>query len=279
MLTKTQKIATLLMSFDSEQSAEVLKYLDPEQVALITQEIAGVSALPHQVQRAVLREFRSRVQADASPDASPLADPNGTPYLATLLPARAAELLVSEPPPIIARLLVHVPPAQSAAILECLPAATRGPIMQRLANTPPLTPELRVQLETALRAKALRQATEEGRQGREALTRLQLETPDPAEPAADFTFYDLPTLDPAILREVVTACSEMTLICALRGADAALAETLLAVFPFRHRVQLRHRLQCLGPVTLGEITRAQAQLMQLAQAQRRTTPIPETVYA
>ena len=179
-LTTTQKIATLLLSLGAERSAEILEYLDPEQTVAIAREIAAMGQVPNQTRRTVLREFRSRMNDEVQQHAGlqfveqvldKAFDPQqahevkamirsavppslNPPYLSTVTPGRAAELISGEPLHIMSLLLVTLPAECSAAILQNLPPKEQVQLALQLSNTTPPSAEVRTQLEPCAACKS-----------------------------------------------------------------------------------------------------------------------------
>lgn len=304
-LTNTQKIATLLVALGTERSAKILEHLEPEQMARIAREIAAMGSVPHQQKRAVLREFRALMQAEErrrmgftfaervldqavgeekaqqilQTISMPTA-PSGPPYLATVTPARAADLLAGEPPHIAAKLLLVLSFEQAALILEHLPADERGPVAQQLAHATPPSAEVQGHLERALRAKAARRNAEEHYDGAAALTEL-LAAPAPmpapvapqpmkaaapvAAPTPDVSFDDLLTMELGEVQAVLRSVDNDTLCLALCGAEMLLRQRLLAAVPFTRRVIVQHRQKALKGTRLRDITAAQDAIARIAQ--------------
>lgn len=300
-LTNTQKIALLLTSLGAERTAEVMGYLEPEQTATLVREITTLGKVSHQTQRTVLREFRAMLAAReqqreqtsfaeqvleqslaVKPAVRSAKTASGTlPYLSTVLPSRAAELLCGEPVPITALLLSTLSVECAAGILECLPAELQPRVAVQLASTTPPAPEVRAQLESALRAKATRHRQEEHLNGRAALERLVGETPTaqvgqgggatrqavaaPA-PTSGFTFHQLETLSLPALQTVLKQVDTRDIYYALRGADHALHQQMLRAIPLTRRVVVQGYIKAQQPVRLAEISAAQERILRLAVA-------------
>lgn len=220
MPDNTMKIATLLVSLGPEHSARILAQLDQAQVERIVGEIARMGTVSNQTKRAVIREFRTLVNAEeqrcarrsfaeevldtalgaeqARPVPHGVTSAAGTAYLRTITPDRAAELLSSEPAHIIGMLLSSLAPEMVAAILERLPADRQSAVALHLATAAAPAQEVREQLEQALRAKALRQMREEQANGRAVLKSMLASAPIMENPPAREPVAHAPATPPAI---------------------------------------------------------------------------------
>lgn len=306
LFSKSQKVAMFLMSLGAARSAEVLSQLDPDQVARIARDMTTMGSVSNQTKRAVVREFRGLVTADQQRaegisfaeevldkalgaeraqhimrTIAPDTGTDGPPYLTTVTPSRAAELIGNEPLHIMALLLLTLPPETSAAIVLQLPPALHPKIAVQMAHATRPAPELARHLEQALRAKALKQIREEQACGSAALNVLADAQPpaiapapsapawdfeDESEPAqAEFTFFQLPELDLPDMQTLVRRAGMHDLGLALRGAGAGLRNHCLRALPFSQRMTVQNALRSQQPVALQEITAAQARIAALAR--------------
>jgi len=284
-LTNSQKIAVLLMSLGAERAARVLEQLPPDQAARIIKDSTALGQIPHQTQRAILHEFRGLVGAQEqrqlmpSPAESPRpvsASRSATPaYLATLPPARAAELVSDESPLLAARLLSTLSAAQSTALLDCCTPDVSERIRMHLTLLPPLTPAVRARLEKAIRRKAVQRSCRAQQDGatllREALAAQPVEIP-PAPVTPSFQLADFATLETAQVREILAQVDDATLGCALRGADERLTHQLLSALSLHRRLRIRCAIST-QPVTVRAIMEAQDTLLHTAMACRATPSV------
>jgi flagellar motor switch protein FliG len=264
-LTNSQKAALLIQTMGPQRAAEVLDQLPPEQAGRIRAELQALSQVSNETKRAVLRELR--VLAAPAP-----ASAGHTPYLLSLTPDRAAELLTGEPPRLVALLLAVLPVDRGRAIIAGLPTEERTRLKRTLAEVTPPAPLVHQHLEQALRAKAERfqfRETLHGTIAQETLVPASMPVL-PAEPpmipasAPDFTFGMLATLEKSILRAVVTQADLADVVLALRGAEPSFCEHLLHVLPARLRSAIRAQLKQHQPVRLRDIIGAQAALCRVA---------------
>ena len=282
-MTKSQKIAVMLMSLGAERAARVLEQLPPEQAAQIIQETSALGQVSHQAQRTVLREFRALVgeqeQRKGAPSPyealSARQSSSAPPYLATVSPARAAELLGDEPAPVVARMLSALTSAQAAAILVCFPPELSARVREYLTALPAASLEVRARLEKAVRRKSVDQARRAQQDGT-AMLRETLDmplnmppvAPEPSVPPApvrpSWQMTDLLALDNAVLRETLSRVDAATLSAALRGAESPVTQHLLGALPLHRRLRIQHALHAQQPLTVRAILTAQDTLLQAA---------------
>lgn len=260
-LTNSQKAALLIQSMGPQRAADIFEQLSPEQAGRIREALLALGPVPNETKRAVLRELRVM----AAPTL-----PNDRPYLLSLTPDRAAELLGGEPPRLVALLLSVLPVERGRAIIACLPSDDRARLKQALAEVTPPSVLMHQHLEQALRAKAERFQFRETLQGAIAQETLAPPPVHPAEPpmippaAPDFTFGMLATLEKSVLRAIVTEADSADVALALRGAEPAFIEHVLHVLPARMRAGVRAQLKAHQPVRLRDITQAQGHLCRVA---------------
>jgi len=313
-LNTTQKIALLLVSLGPERSAQIMAHLDQEQIARIVREIASLGKVSNQTKRAVLREFRTLVAAeeeraqsvsfaeqvldqtlgeekarDVMRTITPTVAPSTPPYLSTLIPSRAAELIAGEPIHIIALLLATLPAEKVAAILECLLPAVQAPVALQLASVTSPSPELRRQLEQAICAKARRYQHAELASGQAVLTdvfRQEAAAPAnepeaapvaaPADVEIEAAFSELLTV--ADLRALLEHLDARDLGLALRGVSDSLRAAALRALPFRRRMAIQAVLRSQQPVRVREIAAAQERVLAAARL-LQAVPEKEPVHA
>ena len=66
-MTKTQKLAALLVVLGPESAAQMLKSFDQEEIEAISLEMSRLHAIPREAQNAILDEF-TEVAAEAIPE-------------------------------------------------------------------------------------------------------------------------------------------------------------------------------------------------------------------
>jgi flagellar motor switch protein FliG len=269
LLTKRQKIATLLASLGEEQTRQVLAQLEPAQAAALAHERAVLGEVPNGTRRAVLREFRTLVQREERAevlDALPYG-PRSTarPFLATVTPTRAAEVLASEPDAIVALALAALTPQVAAAIVSRLPVERRETVIDRLSHQAPPSDAVCTELDRAIRATAARHGAEAAADGEAALTALWPAAPQeahtaPAPVVVPRAFDALADLPRAELQALLRGVSLDDLALALRGAEPAVTDAVLHALPFSRRLHTLLRLRRRAAVRVGDILEAQARL-------------------
>lgn len=169
-LSGTQKAAVLMVTLGDQTSAEVLKHLDEDEVAVIGKEVARLTALTSEEAEGTLEEFYTMSMAQdyvlkggfeyarkmlinafgpeaakkildrlvkalgseaASFDALQKADPQ-----------QLAKFIHSEHPQTIALILSHLSSSQAAGLLFSLPADLRADVSLRMANLDQISPEI-----------------------------------------------------------------------------------------------------------------------------------------
>lgn len=153
-----------------DASAEILRNLDDEEVALIGREVARVSMIASDQAEAILEEFYQMALAHdyvikggmdyarkilisafgAEPARRILdrltkslsADSASFDALQKADPQQLAKFVHSEHPQTIALILSHLTPSQAAGLLFSLPVALRGDVALRMANLDQISPEI-----------------------------------------------------------------------------------------------------------------------------------------
>ncbi|HEY3418408.1 MAG TPA: FliG C-terminal domain-containing protein [Armatimonadota bacterium] len=312
-LTNTQRVAAFLLTLDAERSAKVIEHLDPGEIAKIGQEIAAMGKLSQQTKRTVIREFRALLGAEAHRAASmslahqvlgkamneeqaqailrqvtPTRAPAGPPFLCSVTPGRAAELLASEPIYLMVLLLASLPNENAQAIIACLPADVQSSVRTQLAGATRPAPEVRAALERAVRSKATFLEHEEQVDGQAALEEIFKEdaqlaahlTQEKADslslssakrpvasptPQGSLSFTGLRDVKQNVLQDIFRRAPLPAVIRALSGLDAADRDQLLARLPLNRRVVILNRLRGQTPLTLRAITDAQEEILRIAR--------------
>jgi flagellar motor switch protein FliG len=179
-LSGPQKAATILILM-GDQAAEVLKYLQEEEVTAVSREIARLKAIPPEQVEGVLEEFfqlmtagQHVVKGGLDYAKSVLINAFGPEAARRLLdrlmkamghdmanfdalqkadPQQLAKFLHSEHPQTIALVLAHLNPSQAAALLSNLPATQRPDLALRVANLDQISPEVINKIATVIGQK------------------------------------------------------------------------------------------------------------------------------
>ncbi|MFO1511534.1 MAG: flagellar motor switch protein FliG [Verrucomicrobiota bacterium] len=163
-LTRTQKLAVLLLMLGPESAAQILKNFADNEMEAIAVEMGKLSFISQELQQEVLREF-AEVAVQASTSVS-----GGTDYIRNLLekavgqsraatitnraagdsarlavlkplieadPRELFNLVKTEQPQTLALITSHLPPEHATAFLNQCPPALRDRVVERLATLSP----------------------------------------------------------------------------------------------------------------------------------------------
>ena len=163
-LTKVQKLAALLVMLGTDSAAQVLKSFEPEEVELITSEMAKITLIGQELQRDLLIEFSDvALQAGTSihggldfarlslekalgvfratdiinrvaPSRGSLAAMQG---ISDMEPRQIYNLLRHEQPQTVALVLSFIPPDKAAAVFALISPDQRERVLERLATLSP----------------------------------------------------------------------------------------------------------------------------------------------
>jgi Flagellar motor switch protein len=165
-----QKTAVLMMMLGESASAEILKHLDEDEVALIGKELARTSSLTSEEAEGILEEFyqmsmakdyvlkggidfaRKILQSAFGPEAAKRildrlmkqlgSEAASFDALQKADPQQLAKFIHSEHPQTIALVLSHLNPSQAAGLLFSLPPEMRADVALRMANLDQISPEI-----------------------------------------------------------------------------------------------------------------------------------------
>ena len=179
-LNKVQKLAAMLVMLGSDSAAAVLKHFEPEEVELITSEMAKIKLISQELQRDLLEEF-SDVALQAStavrggvdfarqtleksvgvfkatdiinrvaPSRGSVAAIQG---IADMEPRQIYNLLRHEQPQTVALVLSFIPPEKAASVFALISPDQRERILERLATLSPTPIEVVEKVVGLLNAK------------------------------------------------------------------------------------------------------------------------------
>jgi len=181
--SKCRKVAKFLILIGSEQAADILAELDPEQVEEISKEIALTKVIKPEEGQEILDEFhalfsqpykfsgnsyggieaaRRILYAAKGPEkgeailnrAIPDSKENLFSFLEEFSPEQLIVLLKNETAQVSALILSRLPPKISAATISKLPADTKPEILKKIAYQSEISPEVLEQVTAALKEKA-----------------------------------------------------------------------------------------------------------------------------
>ncbi len=153
------KAAIFLMNIGEELASEVMKYLNPSEVQLLTGTIVKKESIPFEVRKEIAEEFMKDAEkgdmvvegidfakkvitkALGPEKANPILEQisrdmngGGIESLKWMDPAMVANLIKEEHPQIIALVLTQIGPEKASQILLFLPERLRGEVMLRVAT-------------------------------------------------------------------------------------------------------------------------------------------------
>jgi flagellar motor switch protein FliG len=165
-----RKAAVLMVSLGDALSAEVLKYLDEDEVAAIGKEVARLPTISAEESEAILGEYyqlsmaqdyvlkggieyaRKMLNNAYGPDAARKiidrlvkslgSDAASFDALQKADPQQLAKFIHNEHPQTIALILSHLNPSQAAGLLSSLPPELRADVSLRMANLDQISPEI-----------------------------------------------------------------------------------------------------------------------------------------
>ena len=282
-LTKTQKIATLLVALGEEKAAAVLEILSSDEVSRITQDLIHIDSIPQHARRAVLREFQTRVNAEERRNAGfnfarqvldkalggTKADeiigqlstrPHQVDFINNLKPDLAVKLLDGEPAHIAAMLLLCMSADNAAKTLEMMPDDKKIETAKKVSTMTPPGIESMSQLDKAFKSKADKMLND-GFIVKEVEVKTELPVikvdvpmPEKSESEHQITFFDFIRIDMSILRPALSNVNINDISIALIGADDELKRKIISAMPLSRRMSLQRKMP-LRP--LSEITQAQ----------------------
>ncbi|HWH68797.1 MAG TPA: flagellar motor switch protein FliG [Candidatus Sulfotelmatobacter sp.] len=179
-LTKTQKLAALLVMLGAESAAMILKQFQPREIEAICREMARFTLITREQQEEILREF-SDVALSASTSITAgvevtrttlekaLGSFKASDVLGRVVPARATSgamqaiadmdprhifnLVRDEQPQTIAFVISHLTSEKAAQVLGLLRSEQRDQVVERLATLAPTPVEVAEQVVGVLNAK------------------------------------------------------------------------------------------------------------------------------
>jgi flagellar motor switch protein FliG len=181
--SKCRRVAKFLILIGSEQAAEILAELDPDQVEEISKEIATIRMIKPEEGKEILNEFhtlfsqpyvfsgnsrggveaaRRILYAAKGPEkgeeilnrAIPASKENLFSFLEEFSPEQLVVLLKPESPQTIALILSRLPSKLSAETISKLPPDRKPEVLRRIAYQKEISPEVLEQVTAGLREKA-----------------------------------------------------------------------------------------------------------------------------
>jgi flagellar motor switch protein FliG len=200
--------AVLLRSLPATQRTQLLAKLDPQQAAVVADEMNRLDQLSDDEQEAVLQQF---AQANALPlKKRPLRRTAPFRFLFDLSAKRLARLLADEPSQAVALVLSHLPPQKAADLLAEMPSDRQLDIVCRIAATTDVSLDVIEDVENVLQGRLSDpQNIPTGHRGMPGVVRIL----NVMEPPAERRLLDaLSQTDPPLFRDLRRA---------MFGADVA----------------------------------------------------------
>lgn len=212
-------------------------------------------------------------------------DVSGIESLKWMDPAAIAELIRNEHPQIIATILVHLDRDHASGVLAALDERPRKDVVLRIATLDGIQPNALKELNDVLSkvlagGERMRKAPLGGAKAAaeilnflgstveaSVLGAIRADDPDLAQKIEEqmFTFVDLLKLDNKGLQRVLRDVSGEQLIVALKGAEPAMREKVLANMSTRAAETLREDLESRGPVRVSEVEEQQKEILKLVR--------------
>ncbi len=196
-----------------------------------------------------------------------------------------AELILDEHPQIMALVIACLDYGLAAEVLAMLPDALQPDLVTRIANLNTVQPEALRDLEHVMQRKFKASSTTRASQigGVKAAARImnftktameqrimrevRKDDKDLMQAIQDnmFVFDNLIKSDDRSLQTLLRSVENEQLILALKGADEALREKLLACMSTRAAANIRDEMEALGPVRLTDVQEAQKAIIATAR--------------
>ncbi|MEI6519093.1 MAG: FliG C-terminal domain-containing protein [bacterium] len=282
-LTKTQKIATLLVALGEEKAAAVLEILSADEVSRITHDLIHIDSIPQHARRAVLREFQTRVNAEERRNAGftfarqvldkalggEKADeiigqvssrPHQVDFINNLTPDMAVKLLDGEPAHIAAMLLLSMSAENAASTLDMMPDDKKIEIAKKVTILSAPGIEAMSQLDKAFKSKADKMrkdgfiSIEVEKPVVKPVVNVDVPMPETPETEHRVSFFDFIRIDMTILRPALSNVNINDISIALIGADDELKRKIVSALPLSRRMSLQRKAS-VRP--LSEINQAQ----------------------
>jgi len=139
-----RKAAVLLLSLPKEAASQLMAKLTPQQVQLVSVEIARIGSLGDVEQEIAINDFAAACRSSIV-EAKPFG------FLQDVDNQNVLKLFIDEHPQTIALVLAHLRPAQAAEIIGGLPGDRRLDVVRRIAGMRQTSREILREVEQALR--------------------------------------------------------------------------------------------------------------------------------
>lgn len=182
-----KKAAIILLAMGEELAANVLKYMDQEDIQRISDHSRELSKLPNEAFKEIIEEFLQKASSEAvisyggenyfrklfvkavgEKKAGDLLE-SGTSsqeklkMLRKMDPKVLANFLISEHPQTVALILAHLNPEQSIIVLGELPETIQAEVLMRIAKLEKVSPEIINEIEAILTSEIKDSGVNEGK--------------------------------------------------------------------------------------------------------------------
>lgn len=291
-----QRAAALVLAIGSGKASPILDHLDPDEVALLADEVASLSDIDSSTRNALMAGTLSHMmEIDPSEEAKLLrarakamqaaAELEELEHFDPMQPFRflqkveldqAVQFLAQEHPQTAAVLLSAQPPTFAAKILAHLDPGAAGDISLRIATIGRTPPDMILRIERAMRKRLTESHEDEGesRDGPKELAAIlnnaerdieekvmeHLATFDHelAERVRSlmFVFEDIVTLDDRAVQQVLQQVNTNSLALALKGVEDDVRDKILTNLSERAREALLEEYDLLGAVRKNDVMEA-----------------------
>lgn len=274
-----QRSAALMRALGAD-AQHIWERLSPDEAAHLSQIMRDLPDTPEQENAAIGAYLSALEVNEGAPTSS-----SGTSIWRRLSeeePAVIVALVERESPQIVAVILSFLSHERAAQIITALPQALAIEVLRRLLYLEDIHPRVTSVLEVHL-SRAITQHERQNSSGHERLARIfdQVDSKteksllfalDDAEPGAGekvrslmFTFDDLANLDPASLQTLLSNIERDTLIMALKGAKAHVAEAFMTNMTQRAGELLREDIDASGPLRRSEVESSRTKIANQAR--------------
>jgi flagellar motor switch protein FliG len=280
-LTNKQKAALLLLSFDVETVASVLKQLSQQEIESITVEITNLKGIPSSVMESVIEEFDQMMKAqeyvvqggmeyaqqllekilgpskayDVLEKVKMLTQVKGFAMLKKADAQQLASFLQKEHPQTIALILSNLSPEQTAQVLNEFEDTLRNDVLYRISTLGKVSPTLLKEIEEVM--ETISETEEYIEHTQESLAN--------ENKRLMFLFEDIVHIDDRGIQRLLREIDKKDLALALKVAEDSLKEKIFKNMSERAQEMLKEELQYLGPVRLKDVEAAQTRIVEIVK--------------
>jgi flagellar motor switch protein FliG len=284
-MSKSKKIAAIILSLDNEIALKVLKYLEEADLRILGNEMTYImdKITPNESNKYIeefLKELenKSKIGACLSKERfNKLSDAD---------PKMIAKFLQEEHPQTIAVILAHLNSAHAAKILSNLPENLQADVVMRIVKLETVSSEVVNELEKALEEEIKSTVKAEGYQiggvepvaeilnnmpkalEEKLIVLIEESYPEIAEKIRKkiFDFEDIIfCLENKDIQTILKEVSRKDLLLALKTATEEVQEKILKNVPQSSAEKIRDVLKIIGPVKLSDVEKARQNIIEIAK--------------